>query len=301
MANKGFLRRNQSKKVAAALFMLPTILFIMVFSLIPMLYSLWMSFQSYNTSMSKDSIHFIGLQNYISVLSNEQFLSSALWTFIFTICVVLLNVILGLALAMLLTYSKLERTSGVFKTIFTLPMMIAPIVIATIWKLIFSPIYGLLNGLLVSVGMERIEWLSSELPARIALITVEVWATTPLCMLIFIAAIKTVPVELLEASTTDGATGIKKFLLITLPLIKNHIALIVTIRFMDSIRMFDIVYNLTNGGPGTSTETLASTIYKMAFRYFNVGEGSAAAYIFFLLIIMFSFMSMKLLSRKEDV
>ena len=185
-------------------------------------------------------------------------------------------------------------------TIFTMPMMIAPIVTATIWKLIFSPIYGVLNGILVTFGFERVNWMAETIPARIALVIVEVWATTPLCMLIFIAALQTVPDDLLEAATIDGGTFPQKFTKVILPLIRNFIALVVTMRFMDAIRMFDIVYNLTNGGPGTATETLASTIYKMAFRYYNVGEGSAGAFIFFILIMLFSLLFVKILGTNES-
>lgn len=264
-----------------------------------MLYSFGISFFHYNTSMNADTIRFIGLKNYVSVLTNRQFLDSACWTFIFTISAVALNLLFGMTLAVVLTTNFLPRLSKVMKTVFTIPMMIAPIVIATIWKLMFSPIYGVLNGLLVSMGLDRVEWLSAVIPARIALIIVEVWATTPLCMLIFMAALKTVPEELLEAATIDGANWRQKFFQVTMPLIRNFTVLVLTMRFMDAIRMFDIVYNLTNGGPGTSTETLASTIYKMAFRYYNVGEGSAGAFIFFVLIVLFSLLIMKLTGKEE--
>ena len=194
-------------------------------------------------SMAEDTIHFTGFDNYIGVLTNKQFLDSALWTFNFTISAVALNVILGMALALLLTSGYSKRISKVCKTIFTMPMMIAPIVTATIWKLIFSPIYGVLNGILVTFGFERVNWMAETIPARIALVIVEVWATTPLCMLIFIAALQTVPDDLLEAATIDGGTFPQKFTKVILPLIRNFIALVVTMRFMDAIRMFDIVYN----------------------------------------------------------
>ena len=253
-----------------------------------MLYSFGISFFHYNTSMNADTIRFIGLKNYVSVLTNKQFLDSACWTFIFTVSAVALNLLFGMTLAVVLTTNFLPRISKVMKTVFTIPMMIAPIVIATIWKLMFSPIYGVLNGLLVSMGLDRVEWLSAVVPARIALVIVEV----------FMAALKTVPEELLEAATIDGANWRQKFFQVTMPLIRNFTVLVLTMRFMDAIRMFDIVYNLTNGGPGTSTETLASTIYKMAFRYYNVGEGSAGAFIFFVLIVLFSLLIMKLTGKE---
>lgn len=291
---------NRRKKAAAAGFILPAGIFLFLVSVVPMLYSLGISFFQYNTAMSADTIKFNGLANYVSVLTNRQFWDSALWTVSFAVIVVILNIVLGMTLAVALTTKLLPKLSAVLKIIFILPMMIAPIVTATIWKLMFSPIYGVLNGILVSLGLDRVNWFADIIPARIAIIVVEVWATTPLCMLILMAALKTVPEELLEAAKIDGASAVKRFFFITLPLIKKFIVLIVMMRFMDAIRMFDIVYNLTNGGPGTATETMASTIYKMAFRYFNVGEGSAGAYIFFLIILLFSGLMAKLTMRKED-
>lgn len=293
-------RLNKRKKAAAAGFILPAVIFLLLFSIVPMAYSFGISFFQYNTAMSPDTIHFTGLENYISVLMNRDFLDSALWTVCFTVIVVTLNIILGMTLAVTLSTKLLPKLSAVLKIIFILPMMIAPIVTATIWKLMFSPIYGVLNGILVSLGFDRINWFADVIPARTAIIVVEVWATTPLCMLILMAALKTVPEELLEAAKIDGASSVKQFLFITLPQIRKFVWLVVMLRFMDAIRMFDIVYNLTNGGPGTATETLASTIYKMSFRYYNVGEGSAGAYIFFIVILLFSGAFMKVSdSRKE--
>lgn len=293
-------KANKSKRNAAIVFLSPAILFLLIFSVIPMLYSFGMSFFSYNTSMAADTVKFNGIQNYINILSNKQFLESVGWTFTFTICAVFLNVVIGMILAVILTTNYWNKVSKIFRTIFTMPMMIAPIVTATIWKLIFSPVYGVLNGILYTLGFERVNWMSHTVTARIALIVVEVWATTPLCMLIFIAALKTVPDEIIEAATIDGGNWFQRFRHIILPLVRSFITLVVTMRFMDAIRMFDIVYNLTNGGPGTSTETLASTVYKTAFRYYEVGEGSAGAIIFFVLIIMFSLLFMKIFSEKEE-
>lgn len=275
-------------------------LFLFVFSIIPMLYSFGLSLFKYNTAMAADSIRFVGLKNYSKVLTSADFWDSTFWTFGFAVSAVLLNLLFGLTLAVALNTRLLTRLSKVLKVIFTMPMMIAPIVTATIWKLMFSPIYGLLNGLLVSLGMNRVSWFSEVIPARIAIVIVEVWATTPLCMLILMAALKTVPEELLEAARIDGASWWQQFRRITLPYIRKFILLIVTLRFMDAIRMFDIAYNLINGGPGNATETLASTIYKMAFRYYEVGEGSAGAYIFFLIIILCSFLFLKLAGRDQS-
>lgn len=293
-------RMNKSKRISAVFFIGPAVLFLLIFSVIPMLYSLGLSFFHYNSAMSSDTIRFVGLQNYFNTLTDKNFWDSALWTFLFAVSSVALNVLIGMTLALTLNTKLLPVLSKVLKIVFIMPMMIAPIVTATIWKLMFSPIYGVLNGILVSLGFERINWFANVVPARIAIIVVEVWATTPLCMLILMAALKTVPEEMLEAARIDGAAWRQQFSNIILPQIKKFILLVVTLRFMDAIRMFDIVYNLTNGGPGVATETLASTIYKTAFRYFNVGEGSAGAYIFFIIIIIFSFLLMKLAGMEEE-
>ena len=290
---------NREKKRAAICFIGPAVLFLFIFSIIPMLYSFGLSLFRYNTAMASSSIKFVGLKNYIKVLTSADFWDSTFWTFGFAVSAVILNLLLGLILAVTLNTRLLPRMSKLLKIIFTMPMMIAPIVTATIWKLMFSPIYGLLNGILVNLGLNRVSWFSEVIPARIAIIIVEVWATTPLCTLILMAALKTVPEELLEAARMDGASWWQQFCRIMLPFIKKFILLIVTLRFMDAIRMFDIAYNLTNGGPGNATETLASTIYKMAFRYYEVGEGSAGAYIFFLIIILCSFLFLKLAGREK--
>lgn len=290
---------NGEKRKAAICFIGPSVLFLFIFSIIPMTYSFGLSLFRYNTAMASDSIRFVGIKNYIKVLTSPGFWDSAFWTFGFAISAVVLNVLLGLTLAVALNTRLLPRLSKALKIIFIMPMMIAPIVTATIWKLMFSPIYGLLNGILVSLGLNRVSWFSEVMPARVAIIIVEVWATTPLCMLILMAALKTVPEELLEAARIDGASWWQQLHQITLPFIKKFVLLIITLRFMDAIRMFDIAYNLTNGGPGNATETLASTIYKTAFRYYEVGEGSAGAYIFFLIIILFSFLFLKLAGKEK--
>lgn len=290
---------SSRKKKAAIAFILPASAVLILFSIVPMAFSFCFSFMKYNTAMAASTIKFSGLSNYFKVLTDKSFQGSVIWTITFTIIVVILNLIIGMSLALALNSGLLPKLSFLLKTIFILPMMIAPIVTATIWKLIFSPIYGVLNQTLVYWGQERVNWFSEVIPARIAIIMVETWATTPLCMLILMAALKTVPEEYIDAARIDGASKVQTFISIVLPCIRNFIILVTTMRFMDSIRMFDIVYNLTNGGPGTSTETLASTIYKMAFRYFDVGEGSAGAVVFFAIIAALSVLFVNVFREKE--
>ncbi|GGD61369.1 carbohydrate ABC transporter permease [Paenibacillus nasutitermitis] len=291
--------RSLSTVTAPYVFIGPSMLFIIVLSILPILYSFYLSFLSYNLSMPASTIKFFGLQNYSYILTDKTFLGSIAWTLSFSIIVVALNVIVGMSLALLLNGSLMERASSVFKTIFILPMMLAHVVTATIWKLMFSPVYGIINNVLVMLGFNKVNWIADTENARFSLIIVELWGSTPFCMLIFLAALKTVPKELYESALIDGANRIRTFFGITLPLIRNFLALVVSIRIMDSLRMFDIVYTLTNGGPGNDTETIGTTIYKTAFRYSDIGAGSAGAFIFFILIVIVTLVFLKLI-RKES-
>ncbi|MEK3916705.1 carbohydrate ABC transporter permease [Paenibacillus sp. FSL H7-0331] len=289
--------RSLSAVTAPYVFIGPSMLFIIVLSIFPILYSLYLSFLSYNLSMPATTIKFNGLNNYVYMLTNKTFLGSIAWTLSFSIIVVALNVILGMSLALLLNSSLMERAANLFKTAFILPMMLAHVVSATIWKLMFSPVYGILNNILMMLGYDKVNWTADTNNARFAIILVELWGSTPFCMLIFLAALKTVPKELYESALIDGANRIRTFYGITLPLIRNFLALVVSIRIMDSLRMFDIVYTLTNGGPGDDTETIGTTIYKTAFRYSDIGVGSAGAFLFFILIVIVTLVFLKLIRR----
>ncbi|MEK3720658.1 carbohydrate ABC transporter permease [Paenibacillus sp. FSL H8-0034] len=291
--------RNLSAVTAPYVFIGPSMLFIIVLSIFPIFYSLYLSFLSYNLSMPATTIKFNGLNNYLYMLTNKTFIGSIAWTLSFSISVVALNVILGMSLALLLNSSLMERASDFFKTAFILPMMLAHVVSATIWKLMFSPVYGILNNILMMLGYDKVNWTADTYNARFAIILVELWGSTPFCMLIFLAALKTVPKELYESALIDGANRIRTFFGITLPLIRNFLALVVSIRIMDSLRMFDIVYTLTNGGPGDDTETIGTTIYKTAFRYSDIGAGSAGAFLFFILIVIVTLVFLKLI-RKDS-
>jgi len=284
--------------IAPSIFLLPALLFILVFSIFPILFSFGLSFTEYNLFLPASAIKFNGFENYINIVSNPLFYNSVLWTFIFTFIVVLFNLLFGFLLALILTSDYIERKAAVFKTFFIIPLMAAPVVIATIWRIMFVTDYGVINNLIQLLGFESIKWLTTEIQAKAALIFIEIWFTTPFSMLIFIGALKTIPKDVIEAAYIDGANEWATIFKITLPLIKSFIAIIVTIRVMDTLRIFDLVYVFTNGGPGTSTETIGTVIYKIAFRYSDIGAGSAGAFIFLVIIAIISFVLLKLLQKE---
>ncbi|WP_211024274.1 sugar ABC transporter permease [Paenibacillus sp. Marseille-P2973] len=222
------------------------------------------------------------------------------WTLVFTFFTVLLNVTLGMLLALMLNNEKVSKRTKIFKSLFILPMMLAPVVSTTMWKIMFGAIYGPINYLMQSLGLQAVAWTGETLPAKIAVIIIDVWGATPFCMLILIAALQTVPRDIYESAFMDGANRFKVFFKITLPLIRNFIALVVSLRVMDALKIFDSIMILTDGGPGDSTETMGTMIYKTAFRYMNVGAGSAGAMIFFAIIIVVTLIFLKLIRNDRQ-
>ena len=299
-ANRMKIYKPIKDRIAPFVFIAPAIMMLIVLSVVPILYSFGLSLFKYNLAKPASSIRFYGIQNYVRIFSNKDFLSAIAWTFSFTAITVVIELIMGMILALTLNSSLCQRFSGPFKTLLLIPMMICAVVSATVWKLMFYPIYGVVNCTLDLIGMQQVSWLNSAVGARAALIIVDIWLTTPFCMLIFHAALKTVPVDIHEAARIDGANEIQIFFKITLPMILNFIALVVVVRVSDALRVFDTILQLTDGGPGTATETIGTLLYKRAFHYSNIGEGAAGSFVFFLLICIISSTLFVILRKKDD-
>lgn len=298
--NARVINRRLSERIAPAVFLAPAVILLVAISLIPICYALNISFLRYNLARPAKTIRFYGLENYVNILTDPKFLDSVGWTLQFAVCSLVMEVILGLGIALMLNSDFAKRFGAPFKTLFIIPMMIAPVVSATIWKLMFYPVYGILNNTLVLLGGTAVNWLGEVSYAKLAIIIVEIWGATPFCILVFQAALKTVSTEMLEAARVDGASGTRTFFKIILPTIRNFLALVITIRLSDALRAFDAVMQLTNGAPGVSTETIGTTIYKTAFRYSDVGQGSAGAFIFFILVSLVALISMKIMRKQAD-
>lgn len=293
------IQRSFSERMAPVVFLSPAVILLALISLVPVCYSLYLSFQKYNLAKPASTVRFYGFSNYIKMLTSQQFIDSLRWTLTFAICSLVIEVLLGMVLAVMLNSERTRRFNAPFKTFLIIPMMIAPVVSATIWKLMFYPVYGVINNTFQLLGLSSINWLGDPFWAKVAIICVEVWGATPFCVLVFQAALKTVSTEMLEAATVDGASAWRTYFSITLPTIRNFVALVITIRLSDALRAFDSVMQLTNGGPGVSTETIGTTIYKTAFRYNDVGQGSAGAFIFFVIVSAVALVAMKLMRRQE--
>lgn len=282
------------------IFIAPSMFFIFLLAIVPLIYAVYLSFRNYQLTMPADMTTFSGFDNYVSVLTNEDFIHSITWTLGFCFFAVIISVGIGLLLAVLLTNSNQSRGVRFLKSLLILPMMVAPVVSSTMWKILFGAVYGPINYLIELFSGTGVSWTGETFPARLAIVIIDSWGAIPFCMLIFLGALTTIPSELYESALIDGSSQITSFRKITLPLIQNFISLVVSLRVMDSLKVFDPIMIMTDGGPSGSTESIGTMMYKIAFRYMNVGEGSAAAVLFFIIIAIIS-MATLLLTRKKEV
>lgn len=292
--------KSKLEKAVQAIFIAPAWLFILLLSILPLFYAVYLSFRNYSLLRPVDTASFNGFDNYVAVLRNKDFVNSIGWTLLFCFCTVIISVGVGLLIAVLLTNQHDSPGIRFMKSLLVLPMMVAPVVSSTMWKIMFGAVYGPINYLIRLLGGPAVSWTGDTTAARAAIVIIDSWGSIPFCMLIFIGALTTIPDELYESARVDGANSFTIFWKITLPMIRNFFALVLSIRVMDSLKVFDPIMIMTDGGPHNSTESIGTMMYKTAFRYMDIGQGSAAAVIFFVLIAIISVATLLLTRQKED-
>jgi multiple sugar transport system permease protein len=289
-------RHTRSRRMAGIFLTLPALIVMAATVLYPILWSLKISFFESEGMMSTGS--FVGLGNYIKVLHSSQFLSAFWNTLGFVVTTIVVELIIGFIVALVLNRS-LPGTQF-FRVIFTLPLMIAPVVSGLQWRWLFADQYGVVNYVLKLLGINGPLWMGSVWGARTAVLISNVWLATPFVILLLLAAMSSLSEDLYEAARLDGANAVQIFLSITLPLLKPAILMILVIRLSDAFRVFDIVYILTQSGPGGATEVLSTFIYKNTFTGLHFGQGSAASFLVMILIMVVSFGLFRILRPKED-
>src|SRR5262245_30833973 len=228
---------------------------------------------------------FVGADNFLRLLSDSQF-HVGLWnTLVFTVFAVAAEFLLGLGLALLL--DKYIRRLNFLKTVLMLPMMLPPIAVAITWKLIYEPQFGILNEIMFQLGLPLQAWAGDASLAMFSVIVADVWQWTPFIFLLMLAGLASLPNEPYEAAAIDGASAWRQFWDLTLPFLKPVIAIALLLRIMDALRLFDLVFVLTGGGPAESTKTLSLYIYQVAYRFAD--PSYAAAISLFVLFVTVSF------------
>jgi len=240
---------------------------------------------------------FTGLGNYTWILNDPSFRESFMVTITFAFAVVVLEMFLGVGLAFML--ERPIRGMSVFRTIFILPMMIAPIVVGLIWRYMYNPQFGIINKTLKKWGFESIPWLSSPDWALPSVIIADIWQWTPFIFILSLAALQSLPRSALEAARIDGASGWQQIIYIKIPLMMPVLVVAALLRMIDAFKVLEVIFIMTNGGPGLSTEILSLRIYKTAFVSWELGRAAALSNIL-LAIVMVITIAMFIYTKIRD-
>lgn len=289
--------RHGLNRASPYLFLAPAAAVALVGLVYPMLRSVWLSFHEWSIGTPPESARFVGLENYRWLLADDSFWISVGVTMAFALAVVVLEVVLGVALALVLDRDL--RGTSLFRTIFILPMMIAPIVVGLIWRFLYNEQFGPLSQALKALGLPGVPWLSSPDMALISVIIADVWQWTPFIFILALAALQGLPASAIEAARIDGATRWQTTLYIKLPLIAPVIAVAALLRLIDAFKVLEVIYILTEGGPGLSTEILSLHIYKTAFVSQQLGRASALSNLLLLIVLVLTLLLVLARSLRE--
>lgn len=258
------------------LFSLPGVAILVATIAFPLGYALVVSFSSYSF-LDPTMPPFVGLKHYLSGFADPYFRNAILITAIYTAFTVLLSLTLGLVFATLLHQDVPGRE--VYYSVLSIPMLISPVGVSLIWKMILHPELGIVNWLMVTLGLPRVDWLGNPRSALFVVGTIDVWQQVSLVTLVLLAGLRSMPREPLEAATVDGANAFQRFFLVTLPILRPVIGVVLILQTIIELRTYDLIYVLTKGGPGASTDLLAYFIYRTAFRGLDLAQASALAYV----------------------
>ena len=278
------MKKRKSDKVSTWLFLSPALIFLAITALFPLLYSLYLSFFKYKLNLPNQTPVFVGLENYIKMLTDSLLHTSTWNTILFAVISVALEVVLGLMLAMILCSDKMW--ARIVTSIFMIPMIMAPVAIGTMWRMMLDATTGVINYLLSFLGIGAIQWLSDPTMAKVSVLLVNVWQLTPWVAIICVAGLKALPGECIQAALVDGATPRQIFWKIVLPLVKPVLVIVIMMRFTDAFKVFDTIYTMTNGGPGTATRVVSLVIYNRAFVDYKFSSALAMSVILFVIILV---------------
>src|SRR5580700_3304793 len=292
-------RRSSSGRLAEFqwapyLFLIPTVGLLFVFSVLPMIYGVWMSLQ--NVDVVHGTSSFIGLGNYLRLFHDGQFGLSVLNTAWYTLTVVPLIVIGSIAIAVFLRESRPARL--IARVGFYIPFVLSPVVVATSWKWLLNEDLGVIDGFLKWAGIATIPWLSADFCARVSVVVASVWNLVGFYMLMVLAGLSQIGPELYEAARIEGAVAWQRFWHITLPMLRPTILLIVILALVHATQAFETILLLADGGPGSATRLVVQNMYQSAFGRLQPGYGVAQAVVLLPVILFVAWLQMRLFKQE---
>ena len=276
-------------------YILPALIFLASISFYPLIRTIYLSFTKYDLSLGAKNPEFIGLKNYLTLISDENFITSLQATIILTFTTVTAECAIGLIMALVLNENF--RGRGALRTLLLLPWGIPAVVEGQMWRYLFNDQFGAVNDLLYRLGIisSYKAWLAEPNTAILAIIVAETWATSIFVGLILLGGLQSIPEELYDAAKVDGAGRWRRFISVTLPLLKAPFVVALVFRTNQAFFMFDVVYVMTGGGPGGSTRTLAVYAYDTYFYYLNFGYGATLAVIHFTLGLIIALIYLRIM------
>lgn len=275
------MSRKKKEAFQGFIYILPSLILILCFCVLPIFMSGYFSFTSYNIMTSPK---FVGLENYIKIFKDAYVTDATKNTLLYVIMTVPVQTILSLVFGAFLAYKMQNKAGGFLRSVMFIPVIASAVTAGTIWRIILNTDGGLLNNVLNFLHLDSVNWLGSTQTALLSICIVAVWKNVGYFLVIYYAGIMGIPKDLYEAARVDGATTIQQFFKITMPMLKPITYLVVTLGIIWSFQVFDLAYLMTGGGPGRSTVTLVMGIYNAAFKQYKMGYACAMA--MFLLVIV---------------
>jgi multiple sugar transport system permease protein len=291
--------RGLSDRAIAWIFVAPSIIILLAINIFPLLWTVYLSFTNYRANQPGRAVEWIGTRNYERILSSSDIWGYLQVTAHFVVWTMLIQVILGLGLALLI--NRGFRTSSFWTTVILIPMMLSPAVVGTFWTYIYQPQTGIFSYIVdFFAGTGAVDMIGSIDLAPWAIIIVDSWMWTPYIMLLCLAGLRSIPDYLYEAAEIDRANALQKFWYITLPRVLPFLMLAVLFRGIENFKMFDMVVELTSGGPGSATELASINLKREAFESWKTGYSSAFAVILFVTVFGLGNIYVKALNRVKS-
>lgn len=294
--NKQQKFRRIRKENSGFLYVLPSFLLLLIFYLIPLVMTGYYSFTEY--SVLKSPV-WSGLDNYKSMLADPFFRPAVKNTIIYTILTVPIQTLLSLWIASVIAQRFRNRFGRFLKSALFVPVISSMVLVGTVWKFMMATKGGIINNVLGWFGIDSVNWLGEYHLALISVCIVAIWKNVGYFLVIYYAGIMDIPASLFEAADVDGATRWQKLRYITIPYLKPITYLVVTLGTIWSFQVFDLVYTMTGGGPGTATVTMVMSIYQSGFKQYKMGYASAMSFVLFLIVVIISAVQKRVFSGEE--
>ncbi|MCC6613199.1 MAG: sugar ABC transporter permease [Anaerolineae bacterium] len=289
-------RRLLSDSAYSVLLITPAMILILIFALVPLAYAINVSFRFADLTSPRGIADFVGLENYHFALKDNFFWASVQRTLQFAISAVVLEMVLGIAIAFLL--NEIKWLKGIARSLIILPLAASPFAVGLIWRYMYHPEFGVFNYIVSRLGMPEQNWLGNASLAMPSVIAFDVWQWTPFVALIVLAGLQALPKEPFEAAELDGASRWRVLRTLTFPLLSPVLTLVLVLRTIDAVRLYDAVVSLTGGGPGTSTEVVTFYLYRLGLRFFRLDQASAMSLLFLYATVVFTGLVMRRFMRQ---